>query len=47
MGKSIPDSIMQVEDRVFNDRRYFVDVSKLSALGWSEQMSWFQGLVRR
>jgi len=47
MGKSIPDSIMQVEDRVFNDRRYFVDVSKLSALGWSEQVSWSEGLVRR
>lgn len=39
------ENIIQVKDRAFNDRRYFVDVSKLSALGWTERMSWLEGLV--
>ena len=36
---------MHVRDRAFNDRRYFIDCSKLLALGWSEQKSWQVGLT--
>ena len=38
-------TIMHVRDRAFNDRRYFIDCSKLLALGWSEQKSWQVGLT--
>jgi UDP-glucose 4,6-dehydratase len=27
-------------DRLFNDRRYFIDESKLQALGWAPRVSW-------
>lgn len=33
-----------VEDRAFNDRRYSVDWSKLSALGWTQRVAWEDGL---
>lgn len=33
-----------VEDRHFNDLRYTIDSSKLSALGWVERTSWEDGL---
>lgn len=39
-------SIRFVEDRPFNDGRYFVDTSKLQALGWTETVSWEDGLRR-
>ena len=32
--------IAHVCDRNFNDRRYFIDCSKLLALGWSQKKSW-------
>jgi len=44
MGVDARENIIQVQDRVFNDRRYFVDVAKLSALGWTERVSWLEGL---
>jgi len=36
--------ITYVEDRAFNDLRYTIDSSKLLKLGWSEEMSWEEGL---
>lgn len=38
-GKSFKESVEYVEDRPFNDRRYSVDYSKLSALGWAPTFS--------
>jgi UDP-glucose 4,6-dehydratase len=35
-----------VQDRAFNDRRYYIGNSKLHALGWQEQVSWEEGLQR-
>lgn len=44
-GLSAPDDYMTfVEDRVFNDFRYHIDSTRLHQLGWSEQMSWEEGL---
>lgn len=37
-------SIVHVRDRAYNDRRYFIDCSKLLALGWTQQISWERGL---
>ncbi len=36
--------IQHVEDRLFNDRRYFIGVDKLHKLGWKENTPWAQGL---
>ena len=33
-----------VPDRMFNDLRYTINCSKLSALGWTETTSWEEGL---
>jgi len=38
-------TIEHVSDRVFNDRRYFIDCSKLLALGWRQEKSWDVGLA--
>nr|XP_023887068.1 trifunctional UDP-glucose 4,6-dehydratase/UDP-4-keto-6-deoxy-D-glucose 3,5-epimerase/UDP-4-keto-L-rhamnose-reductase RHM1 [Quercus suber] len=37
-------SIKFVENRPFNDQRYFLDDQKLTILGWSEQTTWDEGL---
>ncbi|WZY73648.1 hypothetical protein YC2023_005888 [Brassica napus] len=40
-----PDSTIQfVENRPFNDQRYFLDDQKLKKLGWSERTTWEEGL---
>lgn len=40
-----PDkSIQFVENRPFNDQRYFLDDQKLKNLGWSERTTWEEGL---
>ncbi|KAJ6728281.1 hypothetical protein OIU74_006352 [Salix koriyanagi] len=40
-----PDtSIKFVENRPFNDQRYFLDDQKLKILGWSEKTTWEEGL---
>ncbi|XP_021773909.1 trifunctional UDP-glucose 4,6-dehydratase/UDP-4-keto-6-deoxy-D-glucose 3,5-epimerase/UDP-4-keto-L-rhamnose-reductase RHM1 [Chenopodium quinoa] len=40
-----PDaSIKFVENRPFNDQRYFLDDEKLKILGWSERTTWEEGL---
>ncbi|KAL2483551.1 Trifunctional UDP-glucose 4 [Forsythia ovata] len=42
-----PDkSIQFVENRPFNDQRYFLDDQKLKNLGWSERTSWEEGLKK-
>jgi len=44
LGENISDTIVHVQDRKFNDRRYFIDCSKLLALGWTQKVSWEEGL---
>lgn len=45
MGFKNPEDMMTfVEDRVFNDLRYFINSDKLHELGWKEQMTWEEGL---
>lgn len=34
----------KVTDRLFNDTRYSIDVTKLKELGWTQQISWKNGL---
>lgn len=42
-----PDSTIQfVENRPFNDQRYFLDDQKLKKLGWSEKTTWEEGLKK-
>lgn len=36
--------IVHVDDRAFNDRRYFIGSAKLHALGWAERTPWHEGL---
>jgi len=40
------ETIQFVEDRPFNDCRYFIEDSKLEALGWSEKTSWEEGIKK-
>jgi len=44
-GRDPSDFITHVRDRAFNDRRYFIDCSKLLALGWRQNKSWNEGLA--
>ena len=44
LGVDISQTIEHVQDRKFNDRRYFIDCSKLHALGWTQRVSWEEGL---
>ncbi|KAG8386740.1 hypothetical protein BUALT_Bualt03G0180500 [Buddleja alternifolia] len=37
-------AIKFVENRPFNDQRYFLDSQKLNILGWSEKTKWVDGL---
>lgn len=40
-----PNNVIKfVENRPFNDQRYFLDHQKLKNLGWSERTSWEEGL---
>ncbi|KAH0651334.1 hypothetical protein KY285_031459 [Solanum tuberosum] len=42
-----PDASIQfVENRPFNDQRYFLDDQKLKNLGWSEKTTWEEGLKK-
>eukprot|EP01023_Acetabularia_acetabulum_P021898 TRINITY_DN21636_c0_g1_i1.p1 TRINITY_DN21636_c0_g1~~TRINITY_DN21636_c0_g1_i1.p1 ORF type:complete len:360 (-),score=79.21 TRINITY_DN21636_c0_g1_i1:967-2046(-) len=38
--------IVNVRDRAFNDRRYFIGCEKLAALGWVEKTPWEVGLQK-
>ncbi|KAL2623670.1 hypothetical protein R1flu_003875 [Riccia fluitans] len=40
------DVIEFVENRPFNDQRYFLDDAKLKDLGWSERTPWVEGLKK-
>lgn len=39
-------SVQHVNDRAFNDRRYFICDKKLHSLGWEEKTTWEDGLKR-
>ncbi|XP_030930029.1 trifunctional UDP-glucose 4,6-dehydratase/UDP-4-keto-6-deoxy-D-glucose 3,5-epimerase/UDP-4-keto-L-rhamnose-reductase RHM1-like [Quercus lobata] len=42
-----PDTYIKlVENRPFNDQRYFLDDQKLKSLGWFERTSWKEGLKK-
>ncbi|XP_057766368.1 trifunctional UDP-glucose 4,6-dehydratase/UDP-4-keto-6-deoxy-D-glucose 3,5-epimerase/UDP-4-keto-L-rhamnose-reductase RHM1 [Salvia miltiorrhiza] len=43
-NKDADKSIQFVENRPFNDQRYFLDDEKLKHLGWSERTTWEDGL---
>ncbi|PNH01273.1 putative rhamnose biosynthetic enzyme 3 [Tetrabaena socialis] len=40
------NKVIQVKDRAFNDRRYYIGSSKLAALGWKDSTSWEEGLKK-
>ncbi|KAL4532318.1 hypothetical protein Ndes2437B_g02727 [Nannochloris sp. 'desiccata'] len=44
LGADASEQVLHVRDRAFNDRRYFIDDTKLAALGWKEEVSWEDGL---
>jgi UDP-glucose 4,6-dehydratase len=44
-GRDAADAIEHVPDRLFNDRRYFIDDAKLAALGWAPRVGWEAGLA--
>ncbi|OMO86136.1 NAD-dependent epimerase/dehydratase [Corchorus capsularis] len=43
-GSNPKEAIRFVQDRPFNDQRYFLDDQKLKKLGWQETTSWEEGL---
>nr|WFG82904.1 rhamnose synthase 1 [Hypericum monogynum] len=45
-SKDPETSIKFVENRPFNDQRYFLDDQKLTNLGWSERTLWEEGLKK-
>jgi UDP-glucose 4,6-dehydratase len=44
-GRDAASAIEHVPDRLFNDRRYFIDDAKLAALGWAPRVGWEEGLA--
>ncbi|TMW95371.1 hypothetical protein EJD97_008992 [Solanum chilense] len=44
VGKNAKEVIELVQDRPFNDQRYFLDDQKLKKLGWQERTTWEAGL---
>ncbi|KAF6985350.1 hypothetical protein CFC21_003225 [Triticum aestivum] len=44
LGVDPEKAIKFVEDRPFNDQRYFVDGEKMRRLGWLERTTWEEGL---
>jgi dTDP-D-glucose 4,6-dehydratase len=42
----LDDNITFVEDRLFNDRRYFIGSEKINQLGWKEKTSWEKGVQK-
>lgn len=45
-GRDTARSHQFVADRAFNDRRYYINCSKLIDLGWTQQVSWKEGLAK-
>jgi len=46
LGKDAGKLIEHVEDRLYQDRRYIIDDSKLRALGWKPIVSWKEGISK-
>ena len=44
-GRDVATAVEHVPDRLFNDRRYFINDAKLTALGWTPAVSWEAGLA--
>ncbi|XP_042484631.1 trifunctional UDP-glucose 4,6-dehydratase/UDP-4-keto-6-deoxy-D-glucose 3,5-epimerase/UDP-4-keto-L-rhamnose-reductase RHM1-like [Macadamia integrifolia] len=44
IGLNAKEVIKFVQDRPFNDKRYFLDDQKLKKLGWEERTPWEEGL---
>ena len=44
MNQDVLGLVEHVNDRKFNDRRYFIDCTKLQGLGWAQTVSWEEGL---
>lgn len=43
----LPESkVVNVKDRAFNDRRYYIGSDKLAQLGWRERTTWEEGLKK-
>ena len=38
--------VQNVQDRLFNDRRYFIESTKLQELGWTPEVPWNVGLKK-
>jgi UDP-glucose 4,6-dehydratase len=45
-GLNKEETIQFVEDRPFNDCRYFIEDAKLAALGWTEKTTWTDGIKK-
>jgi len=45
-GLNKEETIQFVEDRPFNDCRYFIEDAKLAALGWTEKTTWTEGIKK-
>lgn len=44
MNRDFKSCVTYVKDRNFQDKRYYIDISKVSKLGWKEQIPFDQGL---
>jgi dTDP-glucose 4,6-dehydratase len=45
-NEKFEDYILFVEDRPFNDKRYFITNEKLKQLGWSQKVNFMEGLKK-
>lgn len=45
MNKDFEESVTYVPDRNHNDKRYFIDHSKILSLGWEEKISFDDGIL--
>ncbi len=45
-GLNKEETIQFVEDRPFNDCRYFIEDTRMTALGWSEKTTWEDGIKK-
>jgi UDP-glucose 4,6-dehydratase len=45
-GLNKEETIQFAEDRPFNDCRYFIEDTKMAALGWSEKTTWEDGIKK-
>ena len=45
-GRTFEEGVEFVQDRLFNDFRYFLDNAKMNELGWKAEIPWEEGLRR-